>query len=181
MKTGEYNNLGKMTDAGGRVVDGYGMIADSQNNLYLLEFSGTNVGRYDAKTKSVKIYPTPIAHSKPRRGRVDHEDRLWFAEFGGNAIAMFDPKTEKFREWVLPTPDSAPYDVARARNGDVWTGGMQNDQVARLDPETGEIVEYLLPRSTNIRRVLVDDSLNPPALWIGSNLGASIVKVEPLD
>lgn len=181
LKTGEYTNLGKMTDAGGRVVDGYGMIADSQNNLYLLEFSGTNVGRYDARTKAVKIYPTPIAHSKPRRGRVDHEDRLWFAEFGGNAIAMFDPKTEKFREWVLPTPDSAPYDVARARNGDVWTGGMQNDQVARLDPETGEIVEYLLPRSTNIRRVFVDDSLNPPALWIGSNLGASIVKVEPLD
>lgn len=181
LKTGEYTNLGKMTDAAGHVVDGYGMIADSQNNLYLLEFSGTSIGRYDAKTKQVKIYPTPIANSKPRRGRVDHEDKLWFAEFGGNAIAMFDPKTEKFSEWVLPTPLSAPYDVMRAKNGDVWTGGMQNDQVARLNPATGEIIEYLLPRSTNIRRVWVDDSTNPPALWVGSNLGASIVKVEPLE
>jgi virginiamycin B lyase len=179
--TGEYTNLGKMTDPAGHVVDGYGMIADSKNNLYLLEFSGTSIGRYDAKTKSVKIYPTPIANSKPRRGRVDLEDRLWFAEFGGNAIAMFDPKTEKFTEWVLPTANSAPYDVARAKNGDVWTGGMQNDLVARLNPATGEVVEYLLPRSTNIRRVFVDDSVAPPALWVGSNLGASIVKVEPLD
>jgi streptogramin lyase len=181
LNTGEYTNLGKMTDASGHVVDGYGMVADSQNNLYLLEFGGTSIGRYDAKTKTVKIYPTPIANSKPRRGRVDAEDRLWFAEFGGNAIAMFDPKTEKFTEWVLPTPYSAPYDVVRARNGDVWTGGMQNDLVARLNPKTGEIVEYLLPRSTNIRRVFVDDRADPPVLWIGSNLGASIVKAEPLD
>jgi len=181
LKTGEYTNLGKMTDPSGHVVDGYGLIADSKNNLYMLEFGGTSIGRYDAKTKSVRIYPTPIANSKPRRGRVDDEDRLWFAEFGGNAIAMFDPKTEKFSEWVLPTPLSAPYDVMRAKNGEVWTGGMQNDQVARLNPATGEIIEYLLPRSTNIRRVWVDDSANPPALWIGSNLGASIVKVEPLE
>jgi virginiamycin B lyase len=181
LKTGAYTNLGKMTDPSGHVIDGYGMIADSQNNLYLLEFGGTSIGRYDAKTKAVKIYPTPIANSKPRRGRVDHEDKLWFAEYGGNAIAMFDPKTEKFAEWVLPTANSAPYDAMRAKNGDVWTGGMQNDQVARLNPATGEIIEYLLPRSTNIRRVFVDNGTSPPALWIGSNLGASIVKVEPLE
>jgi hypothetical protein len=34
---------------------------------------------------------------------------------------------------------------------------------------------------TNIRRVYVDDSKKPGTLWIGSNRGASIVKVEPLD
>jgi hypothetical protein len=43
------------------------------------------------------------------------------------------------------------------------------------------MVEYLLPRSTNIRRVEVDNSVNPPALWVGSNHRASIVKVEPLE
>jgi hypothetical protein len=37
------------------------------------------------------------------------------------------------------------------------------------------------PRSTNVRRVWVDDSKSGPAtLWIGNNLGASIIKVEPL-
>jgi hypothetical protein len=39
----------------------------------------------------------------------------------------------------------------------------------------------MLPRPTNIRRVYVDDSKNPATLWVGSNHGASIVKVEPLD
>ena len=58
---------------------------------------------------------------------------------------------------------------------------MTTDRVARLNTRTGEFVEFLLPRSTNIRRVFVDNSANPPVLWVGNNHGASIVKVEPLD
>jgi hypothetical protein len=42
-------------------------------------------------------------------------------------------------------------------------------------------VDYLLPRTTNIRRVFVDQSGERPVLWVGSNHGASIIKVEPLD
>ena len=51
----------------------------------------------------------------------------------------------------------------------------------RLDTKTGEMVDYLLPRSTNIRRVFVDNTTTPVSFWVGSNHGASIIKVEPLD
>jgi len=53
--------------------------------------------------------------------------------------------------------------------------------LVRLDIKGGQYTEYMLPRPTNIRRVYVDDAKNPSTLWIGSNRGASIVKVEPLD
>jgi virginiamycin B lyase len=53
--------------------------------------------------------------------------------------------------------------------------------VTRLDTRTGRSVEYLLPRRTNIRRVFVDNSTTPVTFWVGSNHGASIVKLEPLD
>jgi streptogramin lyase len=53
--------------------------------------------------------------------------------------------------------------------------------VSRLNTATGEVVDYLLPRTTNIRRVFVDETGARPVLWVGSNHGASIVKVEPLD
>ena len=65
------------------------------------------------------------------------------------------------------------------RNGEAWTGSMLTDRVSRLDIKSGQYTEYMLPRPTNIRRVYVDDSKNPGTLWIGSNHGASIVKVEP--
>jgi virginiamycin B lyase len=58
---------------------------------------------------------------------------------------------------------------------------MLTDQITRLNTKSGETVQYLLPRSTNIRRVFVDNSTNPVTFWVGSNHGASIIKLEPLD
>ena len=81
----------------------------------------------------------------------------------------------------MPTPWSSPYDAIEDKNGNAWTASMNTDRVARLDIKSGQYTEYPLPRPTNIRRVYVDDSKNPGALWVGSNHGASIVKVEPLD
>ena len=146
-----------------------------------MDFSHQNIGRIDAKTGEARLYPTPTTRSRPRRGMFDPEGRLWFGEYGANRICMFDPGTEAFKEWEVPTPWSAPYDVAVDRNGEAWTGSMWNDRITRLDPKTGQFTEYLLPRSTNIRRVFVDNSTNPVTFWVGSNHGASIIKLEPLE
>jgi virginiamycin B lyase len=181
VKTGQWENMGRARDASGRRIRAYGMPTDRQNNVYQLEFSGTSIGRRNAETGEVTIWPTPSANSRPRRGRVDDQNQLWFAEYGANAIAMFNPNTASFKEWKLPTPWSAPYDVVPTKNGEAWTGSMLNDQVARLNIRTGQIVEYLLPRTTNIRRVFVQETGPRPVLWVGSNLGASIVRVEPIE
>jgi len=180
--TGQWENFGQSKDPAGRQIRAYGMPTDRNNNVYQLGFSATHIGlRKVNEGGLVRIWATPTELSRPRRGRVDEQNRLWFAEYGANGIGMFDPKTEVITEWKLPTPWSAPYDVVFTKRGEVWTGSMLNDQVARLDTKTGEIVEYLLPRTTNIRRVFVDDSGPRPAFWVGSNHGASIVKLEPLD
>ena len=34
---------------------------------------------------------------------------------------------------------------------------------------------------TNVRRVNVDNGSNPPVFWVGNNLGASLIRVEPLE
>jgi streptogramin lyase len=159
----------------------YDVIPDSKNNLYFTDFANRHIGRIDAKTLEIKLYETPTAGSAPRRGMMDADDRLWFGEYRGNRIAVFDTKTEKFQEWEAPTPWSAPYDVALDKNGEAWTGSMSTDRILRLDPKSGQFVEYLLPRSTNIRRVFVDNTTTPVTFWVGSNHGASIVKLEPLD
>ena len=179
-ETGQWENLGSFSDNGKRL-GVYGIRADSDNNLYLLDFQSSNIGRIDAKTGQFTVYRGEIANSRPRRGVVDDQNRLWYAEYAGNAIGMFDPKTEKIKEWVLPTPWGQPYDVVVDKNGEAWTGSMMSDRVSRLDPKTGQYVEYQLPKTTNIRRVFVDNSTTPVTFWVGSNHGASIVKVEPLD
>ena len=67
------------------------------------------------------------------------------------------------------------------KNGEIWIGSMWTDRVTRLDPKTSQFTDYLLPRETNIRRVFVDNTTSPVTFWVGSNHGASILKLEPLD
>jgi streptogramin lyase len=182
VKTGKYEDMGPSKDVRGKQIPAYGMPTDAQNNLYQLQFSGQAIGLRDAKTGQTTIYQTPTAHSKPRRGRVDSKGHLWFAEYGANAIGFFDPKTAQIKEYKLPTPWSEPYDVVASKDASqVWTGSMITDQVTRLDVKTGQFTDYLLPRSTNIRRVFLQEDGPRPILWVGSNHGGSIVKVEPLD
>jgi streptogramin lyase len=166
-------------DTGGHSV--YGIAADSKNNLYFMDFGSENIGRVDAQTGKIKLLPTPTRDSHPRRGHMDVQDRLWFAEYLGDKVAMLDTKTENFTEWAVPTKWTWPYDVVPDKNGELWTGSMTTDRIVRLNPKTGQAVEYLLPRSTNVRRVFVDNSTTPVTFWVGNNNGASVIKLEPLD
>jgi streptogramin lyase/mono/diheme cytochrome c family protein len=159
----------------------YDISSDAQNNVYFTVFGRADIGRIDAKTGAVKIWPTPTPASQPRRGSLDATGKMWFGEFHGDKFGMFDPTSETFREWTPPTPWYFPYDVVADRNGDAWGGGMMADRVDRLDPKTGTFTEYLLPRPTNMRRSFVDDRTTKVSFWVGSNHGASIVRVEPMD
>jgi virginiamycin B lyase len=179
VKTGKFENLGPLKTASGQTINGYGMPPDQNNNLYVLQFQGSEIGRVDARTKEVKIYKTPFAASRPRRGRIGADGNLWFAEFGANAVAMFDPKTETITEWQLPLKHSNPYDVVRNEKGEVWTGSEYTDRVTRFIPASGDFVDYLMPQEVNIRRVFFDDARNE--FWIGANHSAELLKVEPLD
>ena len=159
----------------------YGINSDSKNNLWFLEFQDNFIGKIDAKTLAISLFRAPTERSRNRRGIMDENDRLWFAEYRGNKIGMFDTKEQAFKEYPLPTPFTGPYFPTVDKNGEIWTGGMTTDRVVRLNPKTNAATEYFLPKDTNIRRVYVDDKTTPVTFWTGSNHGASIVKVEPLD
>ena len=185
VKTGEWKTVdygvGLQDKALVKELSSYGVSSDSKNNFYGMNLNGTYIIRIDGKTKKVTPFATPTPNAGPRRGHMDAQDRLWFAEFRGNKIGMFDTRTEKFQEFAVPTPWTNVYDAISDRAGFAWAGGMNNDHVVRVNTKTGEVVEYLLPRMTNIRRVNVDNGSNPPAFWVGNNLGASLVRVEPVE
>jgi virginiamycin B lyase len=159
----------------------YDVVPDSKNNVYFTDFRQKHIGRIDAKTGEIKLFAILTPSPALRRGQMDAQDRLWFGEYRGDKIGMFDTKTEKFTEWSMPTRWTNPYDVTLDKNEDAWTGSMLNDRVVRLNTKSGDFTEYLLPRTTNIRRVFVDNSTTPVTFWVGSNHGASIIKLEPLD
>ena len=113
--------------------------------------------------------------------RIDDHDHILVTEYRGNKVAMFDPKTEKFTEYPLP-PYTFPYRAAVDKNGEIWTGGMSTDRIVRYNPKTGQTVEYLMPRRRPTSAACGSTtSTTPVTFWTGSNHGAALVKVEPLD
>ena len=159
----------------------YGIDSDSHNNLYFTDFATDYIGRIDSQTGKVSWFQTPTPNSRPRRIRTDAQDRAFFGEYQGNRIGMLDPETKKITEWPLSIPWSGPYYVTWDKTGNLYTGGMTTDRLTKIDPKTGQDTEYLMPRDTNMRRVFADDSTTPATIWTGSNHGAAIVKIEPLD
>ena len=161
----------------------YDVIPDSNNNAWFTDFRWRHIGRIDAKSGEVKLFEVPAKSAvvAPRRGMMDSRDRLWFAQYRGDKIAVLDTKTGEFRDWAVTPRWSSPYDVMIDRNEEAWTGSMITDFITRVDTKSGQSVNYLLPRKTNIRRVYVDNSTTPVTFWVGSNHGASIVKLEPLE
>jgi streptogramin lyase len=178
--TGNWERFQPLKDLPGGHHSIYQVISDSQNNLWMAEFSEGHIGKIDAKTGKATWFDLPTAHARARRMNIDDQDRILFAEYRGNKVAMFDTKTEKITEWPAP-PHTYPYRAAIDKNGEIWTGGMHTDRAVRINPKTGETVEYLLPTETNMRSVFVDNSTKPVTFWTGSNHGAALVKAEPLD
>ena len=182
IKTGSYERFEPMKhlpdDRRGSV---YGIDSDSHNNLYFTDFATDYIGRLDAKTGNFSWFQTPTANSRPRRIRTAPNDDVYFGEYQGNRIGMLDPETKKITEWPLSVPWSGPYYVDWDKSGNLYTGGMTTDRLAKIDPKSGQDTEYLMPRETNMRRVFADNSTTPATIWTGSNHGAAIVKIEPLD
>jgi virginiamycin B lyase len=180
LATEKWERFQPLKSLGGERHSIYQVISDSQNNLWMAEFTKGHIGRIDAKTGEVNWHILPTANARARRMNIDDQDRIWVTEYRGNKVAMFDTKTLEVKEWPVP-PYTYPYRATVDKNGDIWTGGMHTDRAVRLDPKTGATVEYLLPRETNMRSVFVDSSTTPVTFWTGSNHGAALVKVEPLD
>src|SRR4051812_38626127 len=158
----------------------YQVISDSQNNLWMAEFTRGHIGKIDAKTTKVTWWPVPTPNARARRMNIDDQDRITVTEYRGNKVAVFDTRAEKFTEYDMP-PRTYPYRANFDKNGEIWASTMHTDRVVRLDPKTGNAVQYLMPSDTNMRTVFVDSSTTPTTFWVGSNHDHRIVKVEPLD
>ena len=59
---------------------------------------------------------------------------------------------------------------------------MHGGRIARFNPKSEQWIEYVLPTPwSQDYHSWIDNSTTPVTFWAGSNHGASIVKLEPLD
>src|SRR5258708_13708267 len=81
-----------------RGVAPHSIFSDKANNLWFLDFGVENIGKIDAATGKVTLYPTPTKRSRPRRGPIADQGRIWFGEFAAEPIGMVYTKTQTAHE-----------------------------------------------------------------------------------
>ena len=149
-------------------------MADSQNNLWMAEFTEGHLGKIDAKTTEVTWYPIPTAHARARRMQIDAQDRVLVTEYRASQVALFDTKAEKFTEYKLPDY-TFPYRANFDKNGELWASTMHTDRVVRLNPKTGQAVEDRASVTVVARDGGTADALETTVYLLGPERGLRLV------
>lgn len=92
---------------------------DSSGSVWVSEWEGGNVSRYDPTTETWDTWPLPGDDPAVYAVYVDESDIVWLSDFDANAMVRFDPTTEEFNVYPLPHD---PGDVRQihGRPGEVW-------------------------------------------------------------
>jgi virginiamycin B lyase len=93
--------------------------SDSKGILWISEWDGANLARYDPAAKAWKEYRLPGPSPKPYAVYVDERDAVWLTDWDANALVRFDPRTERFESFPLPSA-SAGIRQLNGRPGQVW-------------------------------------------------------------
>ena len=159
----------------------YSIFSDPQNNIWFLISAGrTSADRRGEWPDHALSDAHPAVASAPRADRRPGPDLVCRVCRRTRRHVRHQVRSVSGNGRFL-AGSSRPYDVTHDKLGNLWTGGMNADRILRISTESGEVTEYPLPRPTNIRRVFVDNTTSPPTFWVGSNHGASLIKLEPQD
>ena len=132
----------------------------------------------DIRPEDIEIFNTvgswdhnsALGQEGPRRMAADRRgDFVYSGLYWAGGIAQFDARTKTLvKLHLVPNGRFAqPYKPFPDKNHMVWFGLSADDGLGQLNPTTGKFTMYPLPsRGTNSRHLAVDDSTDPPTVWV---------------
>jgi virginiamycin B lyase len=116
-----------------------GDLAVHGNEIWITDFNGDNLWRYDTVSGQFTQFPVP----EPADVAVDSAGRVWFTAPLDHAVARLDPATGTVTE--IPTQDFVPHELTVAADGTIWfTVRFTPQGVGKLDPASGAVTVFPL-------------------------------------
>jgi len=66
-------------------------VEDKKGNIWLSDFNGAHMTRFDPRTKQFTEYPLPAVDGMVRFFGVDPRGRVWYVDFDTGRIGVLDP------------------------------------------------------------------------------------------
>jgi streptogramin lyase len=133
----------------------YGAAIDPFDNVWVAEWNGGKLARFDQATGAWTEFVPPIFPANFRRGpESDAEGNIWTGIWEGGRrpgkIAKLDQKTGRWQMWDIPISGSQPYETSVDRDGNVWfPDTWQPDRPmanVRFNPRDGSFTYYPRPQ-----------------------------------
>jgi hypothetical protein len=119
----------------------------------------------------------PTGYREDERGAaVTPDGTVWLASFGG--LASWNPNAangnyNQIRRW--PGVGGELADIAADPDGTLWIVGL-DERFVRFDPATGTVTPW--PGISGARRVIVDRSVTPRAVYVSMDSGLAVIRAK---
>jgi len=102
--------------------------ADSHGRIWVSEWQGGNLARYDPETREWHSWHLAGTHPQVYAVFVDDHDVVWLSDWGANAVLRFDPATEQFQPFPFKTKEAGVRQIL-GRPGEVWAAESGADRL----------------------------------------------------
>jgi virginiamycin B lyase len=97
--------------------------------LYIGEFTGGKMLRFDPKTEAMKEFVLPGPDPSPYALGVDSEGYIWYDSHHQDTMGRFDPKTGNVVEYPFPQPEPSMREFFLDADNHLWFGTAPNNKV----------------------------------------------------
>jgi virginiamycin B lyase len=97
--------------------------------VWVGEFAGGKMARFDPATQTFKEYPLPGPDPTPYAMGFDADGYLWYNSHRMDVLGRFDTKTGKVIEYPFPHSEMAMREFFRDSQGRMWYGSNPNNKV----------------------------------------------------
>ena len=104
---------------------------DSTGSIWVSEWDGGNVSRYQPDTATWDTWPLPGDDPSAYAVYVDENDTVWLSDFGANALVRFDPASEAFTVYPLPHEPGEVRQI-HGRPGEIWGAESAADHLVLI-------------------------------------------------
>lgn len=186
----------------------YDLGIDGMDNVWFSQIAIDQMGVVDGRTgevKEVKLPPLNSPDLKPEDIKVFNEIGSWDhnsalgqigprrmgADKNGNfvyaglywagTIAQLDGRAKSLVA-IREVPNgrwAQPYKMIADKNHTLWFSNSAADMLGKFNPTTNQFVVYPLPtRGTNSRHLGVDNTTDPPTVWVPYTGAGKVARVQ---
>lgn len=144
--------------------------------IWFTAYGHNQIGRLDAVTKDIQLFPIPEVNSGPAGIAVAPNGEIWFTLQVANKLGRFNPQTNAFLIYDYPFPNSGLDEVAVVRSDSIWFTAPDANRIVNYDVTRSRFVNISTLPYSNPTGLAVDTSDKP---WVSVTSDNRIGRYAP--